>query len=206
LKKQTLLSVILSFLLLSSTLFSSINPNSYLEKHNKLSQAVYGLYGRAGGLSTYQLLNLEEPVTLGAMAIPLANIAKVRNAGATVTFINDGKVGSVVRVSGVGEAEIFLQSATNNYNSYLTNSGRAATKHPEHFGFKNTEELKQVYNTDAKLNELGTQKIQEVLNNGVRTTGSSSRYGEWVTYTLPDGTAASWYKNGEFIGFRGIQK
>jgi hypothetical protein len=94
LKKQSLLSFLVSFLLLSSTLFSSINPSSYLEKPNELSQTVYGLYGGAGGLSTYQLLNLEEPVTSAAMAIPLANIGK----GEVV--VNGVKVGSGVTEAG----------------------------------------------------------------------------------------------------------
>jgi hypothetical protein len=95
LKPQSLLSILVPLLFLSQFTYASINPNIYFEKPNKLSQTVSGLYGGAGGLSTYQLLNLEEPVTLGAMAMPLANIAKVRNAGATVTFVNDGKVAVV---------------------------------------------------------------------------------------------------------------
>lgn len=88
----------------------------------------------------------------------------------------------------------------------ITNAGRAVTKHPEYFGFESTEALRQIYRTDAQLNELATRSVQEMLLNGVRTTGAGGRYpGGWVTYTLPDGRAASWTAAGEFIGFRGVR-
>ncbi|WP_170875542.1 hypothetical protein, partial [Leptospira alexanderi] len=55
------------------------------------------------------------------------------------------------------------------------------------------------------INELAQQKITDLLQNGVRTTGAGGRYPNgWVTYTLPNGTAASWSIDGSFIGFRGV--
>ncbi|MGA4164836.1 hemagglutinin repeat-containing protein [Ralstonia nicotianae] len=89
----------------------------------------------------------------------------------------------------------------------ITNAGRAVTKHPEYFGFDSTQELRKVYRTDTQLNELAANSIREILRDGARTTGSGGRYPNgWVTYTLPDGRAASWGGSGDFIGFRGISK
>ncbi|WP_232451674.1 hemagglutinin repeat-containing protein [Burkholderia ubonensis] len=89
----------------------------------------------------------------------------------------------------------------------ITNGGRAVTKHPEYFGFDSTQDLRKVYRTDDQINELAAQAVQDILKNGVKTTGAGGRYPNgWVTYTLPDGRAASWTASGEFIGFRGLQK
>ncbi|MHA6882336.1 hemagglutinin repeat-containing protein, partial [Ralstonia pseudosolanacearum] len=89
----------------------------------------------------------------------------------------------------------------------ITNAGRAVTKHPEYFGFDSTQELRKVYRTDTQLNELAANSIREILRDGVRTTGAGGRYPNgWVTYTLPDGRAASWASSGDFIGFRGVSK
>lgn len=89
----------------------------------------------------------------------------------------------------------------------LTNAGRAATKHPEYFGYESTERMRAANRTDAQLNALASQSLQEILSNGVRTTGTGGRYPNgWITYTLPDGRAASWQSSGEFIGFRGVNK
>jgi hypothetical protein len=106
------------------------------------------------------------------------------------------------------EAQSFLQAANLPFKGQgLTNAGRATTKHPEYFGFSSTEELRAVYRTNEQLNALAAQRAQEILANGVRTTGASGWHPNgWVTYTLPDGRAASWSASGEFIGFRGVQK
>jgi hypothetical protein len=89
----------------------------------------------------------------------------------------------------------------------LTNAGRAATKHPEYFGFESTQALRAVYRTDQQINTLANQSVQQILASGTRTTGAGGRYPNgWITYTLPDGRAASWQLSGEFIGFRGVVK
>jgi filamentous hemagglutinin len=89
----------------------------------------------------------------------------------------------------------------------ITNAGRAATKHPEYFGFDSTQAMRQTYRSDAQLNELASKAVQDILQDGTKTTGAGGRYPDgWVTYTLPDGRAASWTASGEFIGFRGLQK
>ncbi|GID09108.1 hypothetical protein [Pseudomonas sp. 008] len=88
----------------------------------------------------------------------------------------------------------------------ISNAGRAVTKHPEYFGFEDTAALRKVYRSDALLNELAENSIRDVLRGGVKTTGVSGRYpAGWVTYTLPNGRAASWGLDGEFIGFRGVK-
>lgn len=90
--------------------------------------------------------------------------------------------------------------------SNLTNAGRAVTKHPEYFGFESTEALMKVYRSPNSINTLGSTTVKDILRNGVRTTGAGGRYPNgWVTYTLPNGRAASWSLDGTFIGFRGIR-
>jgi len=88
----------------------------------------------------------------------------------------------------------------------LTNAGRAVTKHPEYFGFESTEALMKAYRSPGALNNLGSSTLKDVLRNGTRATGIGGRYPNgWVTYTLPNGNAASWGLDGVFIGFRGIK-
>ncbi|ATL75973.1 hypothetical protein IQ37_12640 [Chryseobacterium piperi] len=88
----------------------------------------------------------------------------------------------------------------------LTNAGRAVTKHPEYFGFESTEALMKVFRSPSAINNLGATTVKNILRNGVRTTGSGGRYPQgWVTYTLPNGNAASWTVDGIFIGFRGLK-
>ena len=88
----------------------------------------------------------------------------------------------------------------------LTNVGRAITKHPEYFGFENTEALMKAYRSTKELNKLGSSTIKNSLRNGVKTTGTGGRYPNgWVTYSLPNGNAVSWALDGTFIGFRGIK-
>lgn len=88
----------------------------------------------------------------------------------------------------------------------VTNAGVAVTKHSNYFGFETTEALRQVYRSDKALNKLGADFLKNVLRNGVKTTGAGGRYPQgWVTYTLPNGNAASWHLDGRFIGFRGVQ-
>ncbi len=58
-----------------------------------------------------------------------------------------------------------------------------------------------------QINELAGKAINEILQSGVKSNGAGGRYpGGWITYTLPDGRAASWGGDGKFIGFRGAQK
>ncbi|WP_339386238.1 RHS repeat-associated core domain-containing protein [Vibrio caribbeanicus] len=91
-------------------------------------------------------------------------------------------------------------------NTPFTNAGRAVTKHPEYFGFKNTNELRKVYNSEAKINELAADTLKDIMRTGKTTTGSGGRYPDgWKTITAPDGRAASWHADGRFIGFRGVQ-
>jgi hypothetical protein len=98
------------------------------------------------------------------------------------------------------------ESVTKQYNSELTVAGRAVTKHPEYFGFTSMENLSKVYRTTDQLNMLGSQSVRNILLDGTRTTGSGGRYPNgWITYTLPDGRAASWTIDGKFIGFRGLK-
>ncbi|MFT3777552.1 MAG: hypothetical protein QM772_04600 [Ottowia sp.] len=120
-----------------------------------------------------------------------------------------GGIGSENRGPGVPEVQALAQAADTPLNgvSMLTVAGRATTKHPEYFGFDSAEMLRAVYRTEQDLNLLAQRNIAEILTSGVRTTGAGGRYPSgWVTYTLPDGRAASWHANGDFIGFRGAKK
>ena len=48
--------------------------------------------------------------------------------------------------------------------------------------------------------------LKDMIRNGVRSTGAGGRFPNgWVTYTLPNGNAASFEIDGTFIGFRGIK-
>ncbi|WP_053073330.1 DUF6443 domain-containing protein [Chryseobacterium sp. FH2] len=88
----------------------------------------------------------------------------------------------------------------------LTNIGRAVTKHPQYFGFESTEALMKVFRNPNAINKLGADMVKDILRNGVKTTGAGGRYPQgWVTYTLPNGNAASWSIDGVFIGFRGLK-
>ena len=116
------------------------------------------------------------------------------------------KIDGVYRTEKGGAGDL-LAAAQQPFNGQsLTNAGRAATKHPEYLGFDSTEALRQVYRTPEQINELASNAVQEILRNGVRTTGAGGRNPSgWITYTLPDGRAASWTATGEFIGFRGTR-
>jgi len=85
----------------------------------------------------------------------------------------------------------------------MSAAGRAATKHPEYFGFNSAEDLRQTYRTTDQLNQLASDAVKNALDNGVRKTGIGGRYVDgWVTYTPPTGPSASFHPNGDFIGFR----
>ena len=88
----------------------------------------------------------------------------------------------------------------------LTNAGRAVTKHPQYFGFESFEALQKIYRSTKAINDLASSRLKDILRNGTMTTGAGGRYPNgWVTYTLPNGNAASWELNGSFIGFRGVR-
>ncbi|MDX1920441.1 MAG: hemagglutinin repeat-containing protein, partial [Candidatus Caenarcaniphilales bacterium] len=133
------------------------------------------------------------------------NFDSLINAGLSSLPLPGGKL--------VGEAtekliqNQFFKSALQSFKgTALTNAGRAVTKHPEYFGFNSTESLTKVYRTSEELNKLGADAIKNILRNGTKTTGANGRFPNgWITYTLPDGNAASWSLDGTFIGFRGVR-
>ncbi|MBK9377107.1 MAG: hypothetical protein IPM86_02005 [Saprospiraceae bacterium] len=87
----------------------------------------------------------------------------------------------------------------------MTNAGRAVTKHPQYFGFESMGSSK-VYRSPEAINNLASSRLKDVLRYGTMTTGAGGLYPNgWVTYTLPNGNAASWGLDGSFIGFRGIR-
>ena len=133
---------------------------------------------------------------------PVGGTTGRRGADGTDTPIGSQAVGSLTV-----QEMLFQATGTQYNNGSLTPAGRAATKHPEYFGFNSTNELRSVYRGDPQLNEIARQHIIDILQNGVRTTGAGGRYPDgWITYTLPDGRAASWHASGQFIGFRGMKK
>ncbi|NLR76978.1 hypothetical protein HF682_17555, partial [Leeia sp. IMCC25680] len=138
-------------------------------------------------------------VTLPDGAKVTANYQKVMTAPPRLVEIPKGEAALTQ------EAQALLQAAKSPFKGQpLTNAGRATTKHPEYFGFPDTTTLRATYRTDKQLNELASKALDEILANGISSTGAGGRYPNgWVTYTLPDGRAASWHASGEFIGFRG---
>jgi hypothetical protein len=102
------------------------------------------------------------------------------------------------------EAELLQAGLASHKGQAVTVAGRAITKHPEYFGFANTDALRQVYRTDQSLNDLATKTLESVLG-GVRTTGEASdKYPKgWQTYTTSSGLSASWDSLGNWIGWRG---
>ncbi|MGB8419960.1 DUF6531 domain-containing protein [Paraburkholderia sp.] len=86
----------------------------------------------------------------------------------------------------------------------MSKAGRAVTKHPNYFGFKTAEDVRQVYRSNEQLNDFASKQVKDILENGVRREGDGGPTGQgWVTYTRSDGVGASWTRNGEWIGFRG---
>ncbi|WP_084335622.1 hypothetical protein [Pseudomonas indica] len=161
----------------------------------------------------------EEVVLTSGQVVPKGSVVTV-NGDAMKIVQPDGNVmtGSysraVAEVKGLpapemAEASRFIAASEMPFKvgQVITNAGRAVTKHPEYFGFSSTQELRKIFRSDAELNELASNAVQEILSSGSRTTGAGGRYPNgWVTYTLPDGRAASWTASGEFIGFRGVQR
>ena len=89
----------------------------------------------------------------------------------------------------------------------LTQAGRGVTKHPQYFGFEDNNSLRSVYRSDAELNGIASERLKDVLTNGIMTRGTPTAHypSGWITYTLPNGNAASWGLDGGFIGFRGVK-
>lgn len=108
---------------------------------------------------------------------------------------------------GLGNQNPMFKAALQPYkNTNFTQAGRAVTKHSEYFGFEDLGSLQKVYNTPNKINALAADTLKSIMRNGELTTGAGGRYpGGWKTTTLPDGRAASWHANDDFIGFRGVQ-
>ncbi len=99
------------------------------------------------------------------------------------------------------DTEVALNNALSQFKGgSFTQAGRAVTKHPEYFGFPSDEALRQVYRTPSDINSFAATQLNDILRNGTMTSGTGST--GWVTYTLPNGTAASWRIDGAFIGFR----
>ena len=114
---------------------------------------------------------------------------------------------SSLAAKGLGSQNPMFKAALRPFkNTNFTQAGRAVTKHPEYFGFDDLASLQRVYNTPDKINRLAADSLKDIMRNGKVTTGAGGRYPDgWKTLTLPDGRAASWQANGDFIGFRGIQ-
>ncbi|MDC0690718.1 hemagglutinin repeat-containing protein [Mitsuaria sp. RG] len=122
--------------------------------------------------------------------------------------LNPGAIFNEVLPPSGNESKKFGDTATQPYTDgqLISHAGRAVTKHPEYFGFDSTEALRKTYRSDAQLNEVGSAAVDEILKGGTRSSGAGGRYpAGWVTYTLPDGRAASWEPGGKFIGFRGVK-
>jgi hypothetical protein len=192
------------------------NPASNLTMRDRqgLSSMFMAVYTRGNSEGVIDASYVpREMVTagLGAMAFGGSNPRMPRPSSPTGPIL-PGTRGSRTAVpipgSPTAETAQLLAAAQQPFRGQvLTNAGRAATKHPEYFGFESTQALRAVYRTDQQINTLASQSVQQILASGTRTTGAGGRYPNgWITYTLPDGRAASWQLSGEFIGFRGVAK
>ncbi len=90
--------------------------------------------------------------------------------------------------------------ATRSYNQFLTQAGRALTKHPEVAGLTK-ETIKQVLKTDAALNATAKQVLDGVLRNGTASIRALSRYGLTLEVKAAEAGVRFSLETGEFIGF-----
>lgn len=181
-----------------------INEPHFVQAMQGIANGLNALPGRSGG----------EPPTTPGMALANSAAAYATNSA----LGTPGYVPSHVMLNGGSDGQASasngnisdLEHAANDLfkdGQAITNAGRAATKHPEYFGFDSAQDMRQTFRSDTQLNELASQAVQEILQRGTKTIGAGGRYPNgWVTYTLPDGRAASWTISGEFIGFRGLKK
>ena len=113
-----------------------------------------------------------------------------------------GRSKTVVNASALEKIANSTYITSKGVSTGLTHAGRAVTKHPEIFGFKNAELLRQVYRSDAALNELGLKGIQNILQNGRFGIEFAQKAGGYaIAFRLPNGAGARWSLTGEWIGF-----
>lgn len=182
---------------------------AYLDQtgFNPFGIGVPAMGGAAGKVSAKALMN-----ALKAGELPKGEVAPGKANLPTIGALADAEAGMPYThpiKTPSNETARLLASSQEPYKGgqSITNAGRAVTKHPEYFGFSSTQELRKMYRTDSQINELAGKAINEILQSGVKSSGAGGRYpGGWITYTLPDGRAASWGGDGKFIGFRGVQK
>lgn len=92
-------------------------------------------------------------------------------------------------------------SATQPFNSTLTQVGRALTKHPEVLGHTK-ETLRTVLRTDAQINAAAAGALESILQHGTSVVRTLPRYGSVLEFTGESGFGARFYETtGEFIGF-----
>jgi RHS repeat-associated protein len=142
------------------------------------------------------------PETIVSLAVPFGAASKVGKLGSLSKFA----LRATVAQRSFDVVLAFKNAISPFKGQKLTNAGRAATKHPEYFGFESTEALMKTLKTPEAINRLASERLKAVLRNGKMTTGSGGRYPQgWVTFTLKNGNAASWDSSGKFIGFRGLK-
>jgi YD repeat-containing protein len=153
---------------------------------------------------------------LEPVCIECAFIVPMRWAGAGYSFARDPlwKVGrdGIKPGAEAGQCKATqvtvdeLMAAANEVHAVgqlMSKAGRAVTKHPDYFGFKTAEDVRQVYRTNEQLNDFASKHVRDILETGVRTEGQTGRSPDgWVTYTRSDGVSSTWTRSGEFIGFR----
>lgn len=67
---------------------------------------------------------------------------------------------------------------------------------------RTAQTLRQVFTSDASLNQEAARVIENILTNGARTAPNLPRYGAVIQYQLQGGFGARWLAaTGEVIGF-----
>ena len=157
------------------------------------------------------------PITLQAARVAFSSsyIQIVSEAGKALAYVGPkdavyealkaatgGGAKTVVNASALEKIANSTYITSKGVSTGLTHAGRAVTKHPEIFGYKNAELLRQVYRTDAALNELGLKGIQNILQNGRFGLEFAQKAGGYsLAFRLPNGAGARWSLTGEWIGF-----
>jgi YD repeat-containing protein len=122
-----------------------------------------------------------EPVCVECVLPPVRWAADAVSWGSTLF----GKGGSGCKATQTTIDE--LQAAANETyatGQLMSKAGRAVTKHPDYFGFKSAQDLRQVYRTNEQLNNFASGQVKNILENGVRTEGEGGPANQgWVTYT-----------------------
>ena len=152
-----------------------------------------------------KLVGAISPSVAGAarVAFHQSYMQLVDEAGATLAYVGskDLSYEAIKAATGGGTRTVLNKAAleqlanapylsSKGIETGLTQAGRAVTKHPDIFGFANTEAVRQVARTDAALNQIGADGIRNLLANGRFSVDFAQKAGTYAfRFQLPSGGA-----------------